>query len=292
MKRLGAAVTIVSRSATFLPREDEDVSTELQSLMRREGINVYASTVPVSVSGTSGVRVRLTATQDEQQITIDGSHIFCGTGRTPNTDQIGAENAGLILDAKGHIIVDEFCSTSSSNDVFAAGACAGSPYSTHAGHDDYRIVRDFLSGRRTSGTPRSSRTISLVLFTDPEFAQVGLRESEARAQGIPYRLVKASMNTFNRAITLRETDGFVKALIGAENDLILGFAAIGAGAGELLPVIQLAMEDRVACRRIADLVIAHPTMNEGLGGLFGAFGPISPSVKLVDGEREEEASRL
>lgn len=186
MRRFGSAVTIVARSARALPREDEDVSKTLQKVLEAEGIKFCMGAAMQSVSGRSGDKVVLKMRVGDQDLTIEGSHLYCGTGRVPNTGDIGLENTGVQLDKRGHIVVDEFCRASTTADVFAIGDCAGSPYFTHAGHDDFRIVRDYLSGKRTVGSRRSTRIVPFTLFTDPEFAHVGLREHEATMSGISH----------------------------------------------------------------------------------------------------------
>jgi pyruvate/2-oxoglutarate dehydrogenase complex dihydrolipoamide dehydrogenase (E3) component len=145
------------------------------------------------------------------------------------------------------------------------GECAGSPHFTHVAFDDFRIVRDNLSGgsRITQG-----RLVPFCLFTDPELARVGLNESEARNLAIPYRLAKIPMASVLRAITLSETRGFLKALIGTDGDEILGFTAFGTGAGELLAVVQTAMLAKLPYTALRDAILAHPTIAEGLTVLF------------------------
>jgi pyruvate/2-oxoglutarate dehydrogenase complex dihydrolipoamide dehydrogenase (E3) component len=117
---------------------------------------------------------------------------------------------------------------------------------------------------------RSSRQVPFTLFTDPEFAHVGLREHEARKQDVQYRLAKLPMAAFLKTRTLGSTVGFAKLLVAQNSDVILGFSAIGPGAGELLPVIQLAMKKDIPYTDIADLVITHPTLSEGLVALCGS----------------------
>lgn len=275
MRRFGAAVTIVARNSRILPNEDEDVADIMQQMLEREGVEISTSTSPISVNGQSGDQVVLHAKKNGYEVDIKGSHIFCATGRAPNTEDIGLDNAGIELSAQGHIVVDESCRVTEDGTVFAVGDCAGSACFTHAGHDDFRIVRDYILGKsQATSKRRSTRQLPFTLFTDPEFAHVGLRENQAKALGISYKLAKLPMAAFNRAVTLGETDGFAKALI-SDDGHILGFSAVGVGAGELLPVVQLAMEQGISYQVIADMIISHPTTNEGLGALFGGFATIS-----------------
>src|SRR5262249_11009961 len=150
--------------------------------------------------------------------------------------------------------------------VWAVGDCAGSPYFTHIAFDDFRVVRDNLAGgnRVTTG-----RQVPFCLFTDPELARIGLSEKEATERGVRYRLVKIPMEAVLRTRTLSETRGFLKALIG-DDDRILGFTAFGVEAGEVMPVVQVAMLAGLPCTALRDSILTHPTMAEGLVALFSA----------------------
>jgi pyruvate/2-oxoglutarate dehydrogenase complex dihydrolipoamide dehydrogenase (E3) component len=152
--------------------------------------------------------------------------------------------------------------------VWAVGDCAGSPHFTHIVFDDFRIVRDNLAGghRVTTG-----RQVPFCMFTDPpEFARVGLSETEAKERGIAYRLAKIPIVGVYRARTLCETRGFLKALIDTESDRILGFTALGAEAGEIIAVVQVAMLAGLPYTALREAIFTHPTMAEGLIPLFSA----------------------
>lgn len=274
-RRFGSQVTVVERNKKILKNEDIDVSAFLEQTLTREGVAFCTKTTVNKVSGVSGDHVTLSCNQYGQDIILGGTHILCATGRQPNTDNIGLDIAGIKTTQQGHVIVDEHNNTSAEG-MFAVGDCAGSPQFTHVGFDDFRIVRDVLANKSdTSAERRSVRQVPFTLFTDPEVAHVGLREREARSQGIPYRLAKIPMGAFLRTRTLEEggSDGFAKALVSHEDDTILGFTAVGPHAGELLPVVQLAMKRGLPYTDIADLVITHPTMGEGLVALFSAVPP-------------------
>ena len=203
--------------------------------------------------------------------TLEASDILVATGRTPNTDRLDVAKAGIELDARGYIRVTDRLQTSAP-DVWATGECAGSPQFTHVGEDDGRVVLDNLAGgnRTTRG-----RLIPYCLFTDPELAHVGMTESEARAKGVPYRIARMPMAMVLRAHTLSETRGFMKALIGAD-DRIMGFTAFGAEASEPMAVVQTAMLGGVPYTALRDTIWTHPTMTEGLNGLFSS-PPSAPS---------------
>ena len=211
--------------------------------------------------------MRLHATRGGPDVVIDGTHLLVAGGRTPNTDGIGLEKAGVETDVRGHVKVNERLQTTA-KDVWAVGDCAGSPYFTHIAFDDFRVVRDNLAGRHRVTT---GRHVPFCLFTDPELARVGLSETEARDRGIAYRLAKIPMVNVLRTRTLSETRGFLKALIEQDGDRILGFTALGVEAGEIMAVVQVAMAAGLSYMVLRDMVLTHPTMAEGLVGLFSTI---------------------
>src|SRR5262249_21291941 len=199
-----------------------DVPGAVESLCREEGLEVQTGTAVHRVEGRSGEAVRLQTARG----VIEGTHLLAAGGRTPNTDGIGLEKAGVETDERGHVKVNERLQTTAV-DVWAVGDCAGSPYFTHIGADDFRVVLDNLSGgnRVTTG-----RQVPFCLFTDPELARVGLSERDARERGVGYRLAKIPLEAVLRARTLSETRGFLKALIEKGGDRILGFTAFAVEA--------------------------------------------------------------
>ncbi|MBB6145150.1 pyruvate/2-oxoglutarate dehydrogenase complex dihydrolipoamide dehydrogenase (E3) component [Silvibacterium bohemicum] len=266
MRRFGSRVTIIERSARLLHREDDDVSAAMQELLKDEGIEIVSNARVVKVTGKSGHKVALEIHTGDQQIILDGSHLLVATGRTPNTDGIGLDLAGIEVTEHGFVKVNERLETSAAG-VWAVGDCAGSPFFTHIGFDDFRIIRDNLAGahRVTTG-----RQVPSCLFTDPELARIGLNETEAKRQQTNYRLAKIPMAAVLRTRTLSETRGFLKALVGAEDDRILGFTGFGSGVGELMAPVQLAMRAGLPYTSIRDLILTHPTISEGLVSLFNA----------------------
>jgi pyruvate/2-oxoglutarate dehydrogenase complex dihydrolipoamide dehydrogenase (E3) component len=208
---------------------------------------------------------------DATEKALEASDILVAAGRTPNTDRLDPARAGVELDARGYIRVNDRLQTTAP-DVWAMGECAGSPHFTHVGEDDCRVVLDNLAGgsRTTRG-----RLIPYCLFTDPELAHVGLTESEARTRGASYRIARMPMARVLRTHTLSETRGFIKALIGGD-DRILGFTALGAEASELMAVAQTAMVGGIPYTVLRDTIWTHPTVAEGISGLF-ANPPSAPS---------------
>lgn len=268
MRRLGAEVTVLERNARLLKKEDEDIVAALEEVLKNDGVKILTSTTITSVTGQSGTSVTLNGTCSNSPFTITGSHILCATGRLPNTANIGLEEAGITLTPQGYISTDEHLETSSP-DVYAVGDCAGSPNFTHIAYDDFRIVSSILLGQPQPPNRKSDRQVPFTLYTTPELAHVGLREHEAVSKALKYRIAKMPMAGFLKTRTLGNTAGFAKALI-ADDDTILGFTALGLGAGELLPVVQLAMKKGLNYEDVRDLVITHPTLSEGLVGLFSS----------------------
>jgi pyruvate/2-oxoglutarate dehydrogenase complex dihydrolipoamide dehydrogenase (E3) component len=271
MRRFGSRVTILQHGPRLLPPEDQDVTDALLELMTDEGIQVFLHAEVLSVTGRSGAGLALRVRFGPMERTFEASDLLVATGRTPNTGRLDLARAGVELDERGYIRVNEKLQTTAP-DTWATGECAGSPHFTHVGEDDCRVVLDNLAGgsRTTRG-----RLIPYVLFTDPELAHVGLHETEARAKGVPYRIVRMPMNLVLRTRTLSQTRGFMKALIGAD-DRILGFTAFGAEASEPMAVIQTAMLGGMPYTALRDAIFTHPTAAEGLGGLF-ANPPSAPT---------------
>jgi pyruvate/2-oxoglutarate dehydrogenase complex dihydrolipoamide dehydrogenase (E3) component len=264
MRRFGSKVTIIDRNPHLMSREDEDVWQALHDLLADEGIDVLLNAQIRKVIGKSGQTVSLVVDQNGAEKTLTGTHILVATGRKPNTEGLGLELAGVGLTNRGYIKINERLQTTADG-VWAIGEVAGSPQFTHISVDDFRVVHSNLTGgnRVTTG-----RQVPYTLFADPELARIGLSEAEAIAQGIPYRLFKVPMASNLRARTLGETRGFMKALIAADTDKILGFTVFGVGAGEIMAAVQVAMIAGLPYIALRDAVLCHPTLTEGLNHLF------------------------
>jgi pyruvate/2-oxoglutarate dehydrogenase complex dihydrolipoamide dehydrogenase (E3) component len=268
-RRFGSRVTIVHRASRLSDREDPDVADEMLRTLTDEGIDVALDAKTLRVDGRSGERVGLLVRTPTGERTIEGTDVLVSVGRTPNTSGIGLDVAGVELDERGYIRVDERLETTAP-DVWAIGECAGSPQFTHASFDDFRVIRDNLSG--VDHTTRD-RLVPYCVFTDPPLARVGLSETEARERGIHVRVAKLPTGDVPRTRTIDERRGFMKALVAEREDHILGFAMIGPEAGEVMAVVQTAMLARLPYTVLRDAIIAHPTMAEGLGILFAGVPP-------------------
>jgi len=266
MRRFGSKVTVIERNNQVVEREDDDVTKVVAELFRDEGIDILLNAHIKQISGTSGQSAKVTLEQNGKEKTLEGSHLLVATGRIPNTDGLGLELAGVDLTDRRYIKVNEKLQTTAPG-VWAIGEVAGSPQFTHISIDDFRVVRDNLAGgnRVTTG-----RQVPFCLFTDPEFARIGLSEKEAEAKGIPYRVFKIPSTQVLRARTLSQTRGFLKALVGIDSDEILGFTAFAVGGGETMSCVQIAMIAGLPYTTLRDAVLTHPTLAEGLEALFSS----------------------
>ena len=274
IRRFGSDVTVIEQGAQLADREDPDVGAALLDLFHDEGIEVLLGTHVTRVEGQSGKEVRVRAKDGPGERTIEGTDLLVATGRTPNTKGIGLEQAGVELNEHGYIKVNDRLETTATN-VWAMGDCAGSPQFTHVAYHDFRVVRDNLrGGNRTT----KDRLVPFCMFTDPELARVGRNESEAKRDKIEYRIEKLPMANVLRTHTIAEPRGFMKMLIGARNDEILGFTAFGVEASELMAAVQTAMLARMPYTLLRDAIFPHPTISEGLVYLLSQV-PASGGVR-------------
>jgi len=264
MRRFGSRVTLIAREPQLAPKEDADVAQAILELFRDEGIEVLLRTQVLNFKGVSGERVELQVEDEAGTRTINGTDILAALGRVPNTQGIGLDKAGIEVTERGHIRVNDRLETTVPN-VWAVGECAGSPYFTHVSENDFHIIHANLNGGNRS---TRDRLIPYCLFIDPPLGRIGINESQAWANNISYRVASLPMEAVFRPQTLSETRGFMKVLIDAHSDRILGFAALGPEAGELMSNVQVAMLAGVPYTLLRDAVFTHPTMTEGLGMLF------------------------
>jgi pyruvate/2-oxoglutarate dehydrogenase complex dihydrolipoamide dehydrogenase (E3) component len=281
MRRFGSRVTLIHKGRQLLDREDPDVALALYQLLKDDGIDVLLETDLRSVEGRSGEHVSLCVQTGSVNYLMKASDILIAAGRTPNTDRLGADRAGIALDARGIIVVNDRLETTAP-DVWAMGDCAGTPHFTHAAFDDFRIVRDNLAGGRRS---TRDRLIPYCLFTDPELAHVGLNETQALAANIPYHLARMPMAAILRTRTVAEPRGFLKALVG-EDDRILGCTVFGVEANEVVATVHAAMLGNVPYTTLGSAIFTHPTVSEGLTMLFATLS--NHAATPGDGAKEND----
>lgn len=266
-RRFGCAVTVVERAAQLLPREDADVAEALATLLRDEGIDLRLNCAITRLE-RDATGVKLVATVDGKTLQLAGSHVLAALGRTPNTEDLNLGAAGVELDDRGFVKVNERLETTARG-VWALGDVNGGPQFTHASLDDYRIVKaNVFDGE--SRTTRD-RLMPFTLFTEPELARVGITETEARKQGFDIRVAKLPVDAIPRAKTMGETRGLIKAVVDAKTNRILGCSILSVEAGEMLGTVHMAMTAGLPYTALRDAALSHPTMVEGFNNLFTGF---------------------
>jgi pyruvate/2-oxoglutarate dehydrogenase complex dihydrolipoamide dehydrogenase (E3) component len=267
-RRYGSQVTIIERGEQLLAREDNDVAEEVYKILREDGIDVRLKTSASRVERNEQAEIQLTIIGDGAEATVKGSHLLIAGGRRPNVDHLNLGAAGVEIDAKGYVKVNDRLETSVPG-IYAIGDIKPGPAFTHISYDDFRIIQANLL---QNGNVRiDGRPVPYTIFMDPQLGRVGLTEKEARAQGRSIRVAKLSMANVARAIEFGETRGFMKAIVDAETNQILGCAILGMEGGEVMTVLQVAMMGRLPYTVIRDGVFAHPTLAESLNNLFMAM---------------------
>jgi pyruvate/2-oxoglutarate dehydrogenase complex dihydrolipoamide dehydrogenase (E3) component len=263
-RRFGSTVTVVQHGKQLLGREDPDVAAEVCKLLQMDGIEILLETEAVGVhASASGVGLNLRGPTGEW--TITGSHLLLAIGRMPNSEQLNLAAAGVNVDAHGFIPVDDRLQTNVPG-VYALGDVNGGPAFTHISYDDYRIIRNNLLRDGQSST--KDRLVPYTVYIDPQLGRIGLTEEEARAQGRSIRVAKIPTSWVARAVEMAEPRGFIKAVLDAENGLILGAAALAAEGGEIMSMLQIAMMGKLPYTALEDGIFAHPAFAEGLNTLF------------------------
>jgi pyruvate/2-oxoglutarate dehydrogenase complex dihydrolipoamide dehydrogenase (E3) component len=267
MHRFGSHVTVIERGPQLLPREDDDMAAAVTEILVEDGIEVITQAQAERVERTADGTVRVDVSSDAGASAFEGDDVLAALGRTPNTEDVGLDAAGVELDERGFIRVDDRLQTSAEG-TFAVGDVNGGPQFTHISLDDHRIVKSaFEGGDRT----RSDRPIPYTVFLDPELGRIGLTERDARSKGHDVRVAKLPAAEIPRAKTLGATRGMLKAVVERESDRILGAAILAAHGGEVMAVVETAMLGGLTASRLRDGVFAHPTMAEGLNQLFASW---------------------
>jgi pyruvate/2-oxoglutarate dehydrogenase complex dihydrolipoamide dehydrogenase (E3) component len=264
-RRFGSRVTVVQRSGHVLDREDEDVAAEIENILRGEGIEFIFNAEARRISQTEGKGVRVELHAGDGDRAIEGSHLLVATGRVPNTERLNLAAAGVAVDDHGFIKVDEHLRTSAEG-IYAAGDIKGGPAFTHISYDDFRILQANLleGGDRTT----TGRLVPYTVFIDPQLGRVGMTEAEARKAGRKIKVAKLPMTEVARALETDETRGFMKAVVDAGTEQILGCSILGIDGGEIMGALQIAMMGKLRYSQIRDAIFAHPTLVESLNNLF------------------------
>ncbi len=267
-RRYGSQVTIIERGEQLLAREDSDVAEEVYKILREDGLDVRLKARATRVETNERGEIQLTLSGDGGETTVNGSHLLIATGRRPNTDHFNLGAAGVEMDEKGYVKVNDRLETNVPG-IYAIGDMKPGPAFTHISYDDFRIIEANLL---QNGNARiEGRPVPYTIFMDPQLGRVGLTEKEARAQGRSIRVAKLSMANVARGIEFGETRGLMKAIVDADTNQILGCAILGMEGGEVMTVLQVAMMGKLPYTVIRDGIFAHPTLAESLNNLFMAM---------------------
>jgi pyruvate/2-oxoglutarate dehydrogenase complex dihydrolipoamide dehydrogenase (E3) component len=260
-------VTVIQRGTRLLGREDPDIADAIAKILTEDGIQILLESNAIRVA-SDGDGVAVTVKTPDGERTLTGTHLLAAAGRTPNTDRLNPEAAGIKLDKRGYIPVDERLATTVAG-IYALGDINGGPAFTHISYDDFRILRANLieGGDRTT----TGRLVPYTVFTDPQLGRVGLSETEAREQGKRIKIASMAMNYVARALEVDEPRGVMKVIVDAETERILGAAILGLEGGEIMSMLQIAMMGDLPYTALRDGIFAHPTLAESLNNLFGKF---------------------
>src|SRR5262245_60934229 len=263
-RRFGSAVTVVQHGKQLLAREDPDVAEEVLKVLREDGIEVLLQTEATRVQAAAGgVVLHLRGPAGDR--TVTGSHLLVAAGRVPNSDRLNLAAAGVRVDARGFISVNERLETNVAG-IYALGDVKGGPAFTHISYDDYRIIRNNLL--RGGHSTTRDQFVPYTVYIDPQLGRIGLTEQEARAKGRPIRVAKIPMTWVARALEMAEPRGFMKAVVDVQTRQILGAAVVAVEGGEIMSMIEIAMMGKLPYTALEDGVFAHPALAEGLNTLF------------------------
>jgi pyruvate/2-oxoglutarate dehydrogenase complex dihydrolipoamide dehydrogenase (E3) component len=274
-RRFGARVTVLEYGERLIAREDPEVSREIQAILEREGVRFHFSVRDARVAaGKDGHGVRVTLDPAGAADEIEGSHLLAAVGRRPNTDDLGLDKAGIATDAHGYITVDDELRTSVEG-VWALGDANGRGAFTHTSYNDFQIVAANLldGGKRRV----SDRIACYALFIDPPLGRVGMSEAEVRARGKPALVGTMAMAHVGRARERGETQGFMKVLVDAESERILGASLLGIEGDEVVHCLLEIMAAGASYKVIRDAVHIHPTVGELVPTLLESLAPLAPA---------------
>ncbi len=268
-RRFGSEVTVIEKGSRILGHEDEDVAMEIHRVLEGEGIGFRTSAECIHLSSRPpDVALGVDCESGDREVV--GSHVLLAVGRRPNTDDLGLERAGIAVDARGYIVVDEELRTNVPG-IWAIGDCNGRGAFTHTAYNDFEIVAANLldGGKRRV----SDRIACYGLFTDPPLGRAGLTETQARAHGRQVRIGKRLMTRVGRAVEKGETNGFMKIIVDAETQAILGGAILGVGGDEAVHGILDSMAAKAPYTTLLRTMHIHPTVAELIPTILGELKP-------------------
>ena len=267
-RRFGSKVTVVQRGTHLLAREDNDVAEAVADIMREDGIEVLLRTTAARVKKASDGKIQLTVNTPDVERTLSGTHLLSAAGRVPNSDSLNLAACGVQMNRRGYIEVNDRLETNVQG-IYAIGDIKGPPAFTHISYDDFRILRTNLIGHGNASI--RNRLVPYTVFIDPQLGRVGLSESEAKEQGRNIRVAKMPMNYVARALEVDESRGFMKAIVDADSEQILGASILGLEGGEIMSMLEIAIMGKLPFTALRDGVFAHPTLAESLNNLFSSF---------------------
>lgn len=269
-RRFGSRVTLIARGDRILSREDEDVAREIAKVLAGEGVDIRARTRLVRAE-RRGTGIRLHLERDGIPETLDASSVLVATGRVPNSDELGLERCGVSVDDHGYIVVDDRLQTSVAG-IWALGDVNGRGAFTHTSYNDFEVVAANLLDNAERSI--ADRPFIAGLYVDPPLGRVGWSEREARASGRPILKGMRMMTRVGRARERGETAGFIKILVDAETQRIVGASILGIEADEAIHAIAATMSAQAPYSRLRDAVFAHPTVSELIPTVLGELQPL------------------
>jgi pyruvate/2-oxoglutarate dehydrogenase complex dihydrolipoamide dehydrogenase (E3) component len=270
-RRFGSEVTVIERSPHLIQHEDEEVSAAIKNILEEEGIQVHLSTECIAFKKEGEDTIVISKCHAENKI-ARGTHVLLAIGRTPNTHDLGLDKAGVAVDEKGFIKVDDQLRTSVSG-IWALGDCNGKGAFTHTSYNDYEIVAANLLEKESRRV--SDRITTYALFIDPPLGRAGITEREAKQLDREILVGKIPMTRIKRALIKNETNGFMKILVDANTKEILGAAVLGVDGDEVIHSILDVMYAKKPYTLLQHAVHIHPTVSEWIPTLLGALKPLN-----------------
>ncbi|HXF15811.1 MAG TPA: mercuric reductase [Burkholderiales bacterium] len=267
-RRFGSRVSIIERQSQLLPREDRDIAAAVAENLREDGVGVFLETEAIGAATDSGGGVKVKARTPFGERALTGSHLLIVAGHEPNTRGLNLGAAGIDVDDRGYIKVNERLETSARG-VYALGAVNGGPAFAHVAYDDFRVVRANVLDNGHATITRL--TCPYTAFLDPQLGRIGLTETQAREQGRQVKVAKLPMNRVARAVELNESGGLMKVIVDSGTQRILGAAVLGVDSREIIAIFQIAMMADMPYTALRDSMFAHPTLVGSLDNLFAAL---------------------
>jgi len=263
--RFGSKVTMLEKAPRILSREDVDIADAMHKIITDEGVKIYTNATTTGFKKTKKGNIKATVSVAGEEQTITCSHVLMAVGRVPQSKDLNLDKTGVKVDEKGYITVNDKLETNVKG-IYALGDVKGGPAFTHIAYNDYTIVyRNLIEDEHLT---IKDRPVPYCMFTDPQLGRIGISEDEAIKQKLNVKIAKLPMEHVARAIETGDTRGFMKAVVDADTKKILGAAILGTEGGEVMSVLQMAMEGDITYDRIRYCVFAHPTYSESLNNLF------------------------